>query len=123
MTIEKVYVCDYCGKTFEYEDDCLEHEVEEQARFVKDKIKLYDICGNELPLDTDYGHVDYFWVNDNDAFDYVNKCFELNGFAKPADDTYYTEGYFYYDNTNSCWCNVEELRNQLREIEAFFSIN
>lgn len=118
MRTETLYICDYCGATFDNEEDCQEHEELELAERVNGKIRYFDYAGKELPITANPANIDYFWVADGNAFEYVDNYFCECDYAAPGLDTMYRKGNFYYDG--DVWKNVEELRNYLIEIQHIF---
>lgn len=118
MTTETLYICDHCGAVFDNEDECQEHEELELAERVNGKVKYFDCCGNELSITANPADIDYFWVADENTFEYVENYFHEYGYAAPGLDTVYRKGDFYYNGDT--WRNVEELRDFLIEIQEIF---
>lgn len=118
MKTNITYICDYCGKIFNDEDECREHERTELAKQVDNAVMYFDYNGERLSIDATPGIIDYFWVKDETAFEYVNDYFGKCGYACPSVDTPYRKGDFFYDGNN--WQNVEELRNHLIEVQEIF---
>ncbi len=118
MKIEMLYICDYCGTIFDNEEDCREHEELEFAKRVNGKVRYFDINGKELSITANPDKINYFWVADENAFEYVNNYFSECGYCRPSIDTLYRKGDFYYNG--SIWQNVEELRNLFIEIQEVF---
>lgn len=118
MKINTTYTCEYCGKAFDDINECLLHERKELEKQVDNKVMYFDCDGKRLPIDASPNLIDYFWVADEVAFNYVNVYFSECGFSRPRLDTSRCEGGFYYEN--DLWQNVEELREHLNEIEKIF---
>ena len=53
MTENTTYICDYCGKVFDDDDDCYRHEWEHKFELLKNRVKFMRVKNGvliELPL-------------------------------------------------------------------------
>ena len=89
MTEIYTYRCDICGKTFDDEDDCLKHEMEHTASFIKNAVVMMDNGGEVLPLDDIRTAIDKcyaIYVGCKKAADILWELFEDGGYTTPIED-------------------------------------
>ena len=126
MTEIHHYVCDYCGKIFDDEDDCHAHEIEERMGNLVDEIALYDELYQPIAFKDLISHkvrfddIYYVSIQNKEAGEALNDFIENE------------LGYSFYQETGmptsypcvlgfwqgDCWQNLTEMRDR---IEAVFN--
>ena len=126
MTEIHHYVCDYCGKIFDDEDDCHAHEIEERMGNLVDEIALYDELYQPIAFKDLISHkvrfddIYYVIIQNKEAGEALNDFIENE------------LGYSFYQETGmptsypcvlgfwqgDCWQNLTEMRDR---IEAVFN--
>lgn len=117
MRTETIYICDYCGKTFDDYEECCIHEMEESAKELNG-VKFFDDNGKRLPPNIDPEKIYYIELTAENA-KAVDKYFKKNGYNPPSEevDTRFGGQFYWIDDE---WRNVEYLRKMLAEIEEVF---
>ena len=85
--IEKhIYQCEVCGKTFDDEDDCREHEMEHIPAKLKGVVVMMDSLGEVLPLDDIHTAIERayaIYVGCKEAADILWEMFDDEGYNAP----------------------------------------
>ena len=55
MTEKTLYICDFCGETFDDEDSCLIHEEREKHKKFKNRVAFFDGDGNQVKQGKQHG--------------------------------------------------------------------
>lgn len=127
MTEIHTYRCDICGKEFNDEEDCLQHEMEHTASFIKNAVVMMDDGGEVLPLDNIRTAIDKcyaIYVGCNEAAKIVWELFEDEGYTTPIEDIrtpVLYPAFFIYDQDNYHWLyfnNLEKEYNRLLELKT-----
>ena len=113
MTENTTYICDYCGKVFDDEDDCYRHEWEHKFEPVKNRIKFMRVKNGvliELPLaceSVDECTVIYCDGTD-EAWDILDEAFDCRGYYCVSEDIR-TDGHiFVYKLDTNKWDCLEK---------------
>lgn len=128
MTENTTYVCDYCGKVFQHEDSCYQHEWAHEFELCKNRIKFMKEKNGifiELPLaceSVDECTVIYCDGTD-EAWNTIDKAFNYREYVYPAKDIR-TDGHiFVYDYDVDDWFCLEKkinyfvrLSNKINEV-------
>lgn len=127
MTEIYTYRCDICGKTFDDEDDCREHEMEHNAAKLKGAVVMIDSLGKILPLDDIHTAIERafaIYVGCKEAADILWEMFDSNGYTIPIKDiktSIQYPAFFTYDQDEYCWRymrDLEEEYNRLLKLKA-----
>ena len=126
--IEKhIYQCEVCGKEFNDEDECREHEMEHITAKLKGAVVMMDSQGKILPLDdihTAIKRTYAIYVGCKEAADILWKMFKDEGYAAPIEDIrtpVLYPAFFIYDQDHFCWLymrDLEEEYNRLLELKT-----
>ena len=123
--IEKhIYQCEVCGKEFDDEDKCLEHELKCKTAGLEDSVVMMDSGGNILSLDDRGEAMDkaYFvYITNQEAADKLEKLFHEYNFNFPADDVQETVLYpalFAYQDNGMYWKSLQDIENEYNELLA-----
>lgn len=123
MTTNITYICDYCGKAFDNDDDCYRHEWEHKFESVKNRVKLMrerDGVFIELPLALEY--IDdctiIYCDNTDEAWNTIDEAFEQRGYDYPAKDIRAYGHIFVYDYDTSDWFCLEKKLSYLVELTS-----
>ena len=126
MTEIYTYRCDVCGKVFDDEDDCLKHEMEHTASFIKNAVVMMDDGGKVLPLDDIRTAIEKsyaIYVGCNEAAKMLWELFEDEGYCTPIENIrtpVLYPAFFVYDQDNYSWLylnDLEEEYNRLLELK------
>lgn len=121
MTEVTKYVCDYYGKEFEDEEECIAHEMEELRHSAIDGVSIADEDGNVLILDNkNLSHMYYASIITEEAAKVVNMMLDDAGYQTIRHDTGETIGQFYYDGVEDCWYSFTELESKYQKITNVF---
>ena len=127
MTEIHTYRCDVCGKTFDDEDDCREHEMEHNVAKLKGAVVMMDSREKVLPLDDIHTAIERthaIYVGCKEAADILWGLFEDKGYSPPIRDIVTPvlyPAFFIYDKDNFCWLylnDLEEEYNRLLELKT-----
>lgn len=115
MTEKTLYICDFCGETFDDVNSCLIHEEREKRKKFENRVVFFDGDGNQVD-DSDNAFT--IWIADREAFGYVNELLSDDYCATIPQDF---EGkkfpnIFYYDE-NADWCCLSDDVNTLLCLE------
>lgn len=126
--IEKhIYQCEVCGKEFNDEEDCLQHEMEHTASFIKNAVVMMDNGGEVLPLDDIRTAIDKcyaIYVECNEAAKIVWELFKDEGYETPIENIrtpVLYPAFFIYDQDDYRWLYLNDLEkeyNRLLELKT-----
>lgn len=112
MTEKTLYICDFCGETFDDEDSCLIHEEREKHKKFKNRVAFFDGDGNQVG-DSDCAFT--IWVADKEAFGYVNELLSEDYATIPLDfEGKKFPNTFYYDENADWRCLSDDVNTLLR---------
>ena len=123
MTENTTYICDYCGKAFDDEDNCLRHEWEHTFELLKNRVKFMRVKNGvliELPLACE--SVDECTVIYCDGTDEVwntlDEAFDLRGYYCVSKDIR-TDGHiFVCDHDTYEWFCLEKKLDYFVKLNA-----
>ena len=127
MTEIYTYRCDICGKTFDDEDDCREHEMKHKAAKLKDAVVMMDSRENVLPLDdirTAIEKAYAIYVGCKEVADILWELFKDEGYETPIENIrtpVLYPAFFIYDQDDYRWLylnDLEEQYNRLLELKT-----
>ena len=108
MTENTTYICDYCGKVFDDEDDCYRHEWEHKFELLKNRVKFMRVKNGvliELPLACE--SVDECTViycdGTNEVWNTLDEAFDLRGYYCVSKDIRTNGHIFIYDHDEDEW--------------------
>ena len=113
MTENTTYICDYCGKVFDDDDDCYRHECEHKFELFKNRIKFMRVKDGvliELPLaceSVDECTVIYCDGTD-EAWNTLDEAFDLRGYYCVSKDIRTGGHIFVYDREAGEWFCLEK---------------
>ena len=127
MTEIYTYRCDICGKTFDDEYECREHEMEHNAAKLKDAVVMMDSQEKVLPFDNIHTAIERtyaIYVGCKEAADILWEMFEDEGYNPPIRDIVTPvlyPAFFVYDQDDYRWLylnDLEEEYNHLLELKT-----
>lgn len=123
MTENTIYICDYCGKAFDDDDDCYRHEWEHKFELFKNRVKFMREKNGvfvELPLACE--SVDECTViycdGTNEAWDIIKDAFDWEGYVYPAKDIRADGHIFIYDHDTDEWFCLEKKLDYFTKLNA-----
>ena len=127
MTEIHTYRCDVCGKTFDDEYECREHEMEHITAKLKGMVVMMDSLGEVLPLDDIHTAIERtyaIYVGCKEAADILWELFEDEGYNPPIRDIVTPvlyPAFFVYDQDDYRWLyfnDLEEEYNRLLKLKT-----
>lgn len=127
MTEIHTYRCDICGKTFDDEDDCRKHEMEDITAKLKGAVVMMDSLGEVLPLDNIHTAIERtyaIYVGRKEAADILWEMFNDEGYCAPIENIetpIQYPAFFTYDQDEYRWLyfnDLEEEYNRLLELKT-----
>ena len=123
MTENTTYICDYCGKVFDNDDDCYRHEWEHKFELVKNRVKFMREKNGvfiELPLALE--SVDECTIiycdGSGEAWDIIEEAFDWRGCGCPAEDIRADGHIFVYDHGTDEWFCLEKKLDYFAKLNA-----
>lgn len=119
-----VYKCEICGKEFEFDDECLAHELKHKTAGLENSVVMMDCNHNILSLDDWRKAIDraYFvYIANQEAADTLEELFTKYNYTFPADDAQETILYpalFAYENDGAYWKTLQDVENEYNELLA-----
>ena len=113
MTEKTIYICDYCGKVFDDDDDCYRHEWEHKFELFKNRIKFMRVKNGvliELPLaceSVDECNVIYCDGTD-EAWNILDEAFYWEGYYCVSKDIRADGHFLVYERETDNWFCLEE---------------
>ena len=123
MTENTTYICDYCGKVFDDDDDCYRHEWEHKFESLKNRVKFMKEENGvliELPLaceSIDECTVIYCDGTDK-AWDILEEAFYWEGYHCVSKYMRAEGHLFVYDRDTDDWFCLEEKLNYFAKLNA-----
>lgn len=123
MTENTIYICDYCGKVFDDDDDCYRHEWEHKFELFKNRIKFMRVKNGvliELPLaceSVDECTVIYCDGTD-EAWNILDEAFDWEGYYCISKDIRAEGQLFFHDSKTDNWFCLEEELNYFAKLNA-----
>lgn len=124
MTEIHHYVCDYCGKTFDDEDDCYAHEFEEAMGALAKGFALYDKLYQPIAFKDLISHkagfddVCYVTIQNEEAGEALNDFIENElgylFYGESGTPTSYPCVLGYWQG--SCWMNLTETNDRIEAV-------
>ena len=126
--IEKhIYQCEVCGKEFNDEDECREHEMEHITTKLKGAVMMMDSLGKILPLDDIHIAIERayaIYVGCKEVADILWELFKDEGYETPIENIstpVLYPAFFIYDQDDYRWLylnDLEEEYNRLLELKT-----
>ena len=123
MTENTTYICDYCGKVFDDDDDCYRHEWEHKFELFKNRIKFMRVKNGvliELPLaceSVDECNVIYCDGTDK-AWDILEEAFYWEGYHCVSKYIRAEGHLFVYDRDTDDWFCLEKKLDYFAKLNA-----
>ena len=123
MTENITYICDYCGKVFDNDDDCYRHEWEHKFEPLKNHIKFMKEKNGvfiELPLACESADecTIIYCDGSGEAWDIIEEAFDWRGYGYPAEDIRADGHIFVYDHKAYDWFCLEKKLNYFIELST-----
>ena len=123
MTENTTYICDYCGKVFDDEDDCYRHEWEHKFELLKNRVKFMRVKNGvliELPLACEsVGECTVIYCDGTDkAWDILDEAFYWEGYHCVSKDIRAEGQLFIHDLKTDDWFCLEEKLNYFVKLNA-----
>lgn len=126
MTTITKYVCDLCGKTFENEEECQQHEILEKFKYHSANVVFFDKNKKVITVDQVVDQLYDPWaifVENENAIPVIEEIDDLCGFTSPWDkdggNNRKTIGLYLYDEDNGFWYlpadKIEKLKKEMKE--------
>lgn len=126
MTVIKKYICDLCGKEFDDNEECQQHEILERCSKYSNSIIFFDRHKKIIPLKEVISTSPELWgifVTDKNAIpvidDICNFIGEYSPWYEECGLVRKTTGLYLYDADNSCWFlpadKIKELKEKMKE--------
>lgn len=127
MTEIHTYRCDICGKTFAFEDECREHEMEHITAKLKGAVVMMDSQGKVLSLNDIHTAIERtyaIYVGCKETADILWEMFDDEGYSTPIENIetpIQYPAFFIYDQDKYRWLymrDLEEGYNRLLELKT-----
>ena len=124
MTEIYTYRCDICGKTFDDEYECREHEMKHKAAKLKDAVVMMDPLNKILPLDDIHTAIERtfaIYVGCKEAADILWELFEDEGYNPPIRDIVTPvlyPAFFIYNKEDCRWLYLNDLEEEYNRLLA-----
>lgn len=126
MTTITKYVCDLCGKTFENEDECQQHEILEKFKYHSTNVVFFDENKNVITTEQVVSQPYDPWaifIEDEEVIPLVEEIDNFCGFISPwssyGGSNRKTTGLYLYDENNDRWYlpadKIEELKEKMKD--------
>lgn len=123
MTENTTYICDYCGKVFDDDDDCYRHEWEHKFESLKNRVKFMRVKDGvliELPLACEF--VDECTViycdGTDEAWNTLDEAFYWEGYHCVSKYIRADGHFFVYERETDNWFCLEEKLNYFAKLNA-----
>ena len=123
MTENTTYICDYCGKVFDDDDDCYRHEWEHKFELLKNRVKFMKEKNGvliELPLaceSVDECTVIYCDGTD-EAWNILEEAFYWEGYHCVSKYIRADGHFFVYDRETDDWFCLEKKLDYFAKLNA-----
>ena len=123
MTENTTYICDYCGKVFDDDDDCYRHEWEHKFELLKNRVKFMKVKDGvliELPLaceSVDECTVIYCDGTD-EAWNILEEAFYWEGYHCVSKYIRADGHFFVYDRETDDWFCLEKKLYYFAKLNA-----
>ena len=124
MTEIHTYRCDVCGKDFEFEDDCREHEMKCKTAGLENSVVMMNSSKEVLPLDNWKEAIDsayFIYIANQEAADKLETLFDEYNTYFPTEDAQETVSYpalFAYQDNGMYWKSLQDAENEYNELLA-----
>lgn len=124
MTEIHTYRCDICGKDFDFENDCREHEMKHKTAELEKSVAMMDSLRNVISLDNWEEAIDkayFIFIANQDAANQLEKLFDEYCYNFPAEDAQETVSYpalFAYQDNGMYWKCLQDVENEYNELLA-----
>lgn len=125
MTTITKYVCDLCGKTFENEDECQQHELLEKFGCYASNVVFFDAHKNVITASQVINQLFDPWaifIGDEKAIPFIEEIYDFCGFYSPwcseGNNNRKATGFYIYDEDIGWYRpadKIEELERKMKE--------
>ena len=128
MTKNTTYICDYCGKVFDNDDDCYRHEWEHKLELVKNRVKfMREDNGVFIELPLTLNSVDectaIYCDGTDEAWNILDEAFNWKGYYCVPEDIRADGHIFVYDYETGDWFCLEKKLNYFTKLNAEINKN
>ena len=123
MTENTTYICDYCGKVFDDEDNCFRHEWEHKFELLKNRVKFMreeDGVFIELPLALNSINecTAIYCDGTGEAWNIIKEAFDWRGYSCPTKDIRADGHIFVYDYDVDDWFCLDKKLDYFTKLNA-----
>ena len=126
MTTITKYVCDLCGKTFENEEECQQHEILEEFKYHSTNVVFFDKDKNVITAEQVVSQLYDPWaifIENEEAIPLVEEIDNYCGFISPwswdGGHNRKMAGLYLYDEETNLWYlpadKIEKLKKEMKE--------
>lgn len=129
MTVIEKYVCDFCGKEFDDDEECAAHEIQEQFDSTYQSIIFFGHHFNKIPVRNILeGYAcDAFQISEEEEIPMVKKVFEESGICNPWEDEGRKlpkrTGLYVWDYEHDRWFFPAEVIEKMNEIFKNYGVD
>ena len=123
MTENTTYICDYCGKVFDHDDDCYQHEWGHKFEPFKNRIKFMKEKNGvfiELPLacESISECTAIYCDGTSEAWNILDEAFDWRGYYCVSKDIRANGHIFVYDHDADDWFCLEKKLDYFAKLNA-----
>lgn len=124
MTEIHTYRCDVCGKTFNDEEDCREHELKCKTTGLEKSVVMMDSLENIIPLNDWRKALDrayFIYIANQETADKLQNLFYEYNYSFPTEDAQEAVLYpalFAYEDNGMYWKSLQDVENEYNELLA-----
>ena len=126
MTTITKYICDLCGKTFENEEECQQHEILEKFKYHSTNVVFFDRDKKVITAEQVVSQLYDPWaifIENEEAIPLVEEIYDFCGFISPwsnyGGSNRKATGLYLYDENNDRWYlpadKIEKLKKEMKE--------
>ena len=124
IKIEK-YICEFCGKEFDDEDECKQHEILEKFKYHSTNVVFFDKDKNVITAEQVVSQLYDPWaifIEDEEEIPLVEEIYDFCGFYSPwrseGNNNRKATGFYIYDEDIGWYRpadKIEELKRKMKE--------
>lgn len=125
MTKIEKYICEFCGKEFDDEDECKQHEILEKFKYHSTNVVFFDKDKNVITAEQVVSQLYDPWaifIEDEEAIPFVEEIYDFCGFYTPwcseGNNNRKATGFYIYDEDIGWYRpadKIEELKRKMKE--------
>ena len=124
MIEKRIYQCEVCGKEFNDEEDCREHELKCKTAGLEESVVMMDSMGNIIPLNDWRKALDrayFIYIANQETSDKLQNLFYEYNYSFPTEDAQEAVLYpvlFAYEDNGMHWKSLQDVENEYNELLA-----